>query len=355
MLHAVIMAGGLGTRFWPLSRRASPKQFLTLQGERSLIQSAFDLAAPLMPAEQCWVVTGGQFVELTHEHLPSMPVAQILQEPCGRNTAPCIGLAALQIAARDPEATLLVMPADHVIAPAERFANDVQAAVDLIDADPERLVLFGKPPTFPATGFGYIHRGEPLAPGAYTVAGFREKPDRDTAESYLRSGEFFWNCGIFVWRASRILELLRTCEPELGRQLDELARYVGKPEWDAALNDIFPRMKSISIDYAVLERAPKIAVVEVTFDWDDVGSWEALARLLPGDSDGNVSVGPFVGLDTSGCIVRSTSEHLIATVGIENCVIVHTPHATLISRRDDEQGMRRLMALLTEQGRAADL
>ena len=351
MLHAVIMAGGSGTRFWPLSRRGEPKQFLRLTGPRSLIEETYDRCRSWIPADRCWVVTNRQLVDKTQEHLPEVPSRHVLGEPCGRNTAACIGLAAICLIERDPDAVMLVLPADHVIRPAETFREVCGAAQEIVAADPERLVLMGVPPTSPATGFGYIERGVPIGSvrGGFEVRGFREKPDRERAQEYLRRGTFFWNCGIFVWRADRILQALRMFEPELAGLLDQLRGHVSRPTWDAALDDLFPRMPSISIDYAVLERAQGIAVVEAPFAWDDVGSWGAWERLNASDAEGNTVIGPHVGLETERCLIQTTERHLIGTIGIKDCIIVHTPDATLVADRGDENAVRELVALLEER------
>jgi len=349
-LHGVILAGGFGKRFWPFSRSHLPKQFLKLNEEHSLLQSAFALTDPWIPPCRKWVVTNGQFAELTQSHLPEIRGEHLLLEPCGRNTAPAIGLAAMVLVANDPDAVMLVMPADHVIGPSEAFRQDVERGYQLIQADPEQLVLFGVPPHDPATGFGYIERGQPVAPGIFRVQSFREKPDRATAEAYFREGHFFWNCGIFMWRAAEILNRLAQAEPEIGRLLDELQPWVGQEEWNARVSEVFPRMKSISIDYAVLERDRNIAVVEASFQWDDVGSWDALPRILPADEQGNVIRGTHVGIATHNCIVCSTPGHLVGTVGLQDCIIVQTPQATLVAHRDDEQGIRTLLAALEKQG-----
>lgn len=350
MLHGVIMAGGIGTRFWPMSLQTRPKQFLSLGGETSLIQSAFGLIHPWIPAERTWVVTNQRFVSETQKHLPLLARERILQEPCGRNTAPCVGLAALCLDAIDPDAVMLVLSADHVIGPREAFQQNVDLAQQLVQTDPHQLVLFGVLPSYPATGFGYIERGEALAKGAYRVRAFREKPNRSTAEIYLREGRFFWNCGIFLWRATEILDLLQRHEPTIGSALQKLRPHVGQPDWNDALAEIFPEMKSISIDYAVLEREQNIAVVEAGFNWDDVGSWEAMTRMLPADASGNTVLGNYVGIESSGCIIRSTADHLVATIGLENCIVVQTGAATLVARRDDENGIRTLIAAIREQG-----
>lgn len=407
MKHAVIMAGGSGTRFWPLSRRAVPKQFLKLTGPRSLIQLAYDRVTTvetsiptdsrpddpgspsatsggdetlrsstrdtqLVSPDKVWVVTNATLARQTRQHLPNVPAGRILNEPCGRNTAPCIGLAALCLTHVDPDATMLVMPADHVIEPVFAFQGTVRQACDLVESDPQRLVLFGVPPTSPATGFGYIERGDSLEmtkggaktpgqsghevmsasarSGAFEVASFREKPNLATAQEYLRAGTYYWNSGIFVWKASRILEALNEHEPEIGELLRQLQPHLGRPDWDEAVQELFPRMKSVSIDYAVLEREQRIAVLEASFHWDDVGSWEAISRYTEPDHAGNFVVGRHCGLDSSGCIIHTCAEHLVTTIGMQNLIVVQTPDATLVADRRDQESVRKLVALLEEKG-----
>jgi mannose-1-phosphate guanylyltransferase len=261
-------------------------------------------------------------------------------------------LAALQAIACDPEAVLAVMPADHVIEPPQTFRRAIEQAASIVDREPATLVLFGVRPSYPSVSFGYIERQEPRGdvPGAYKVASFREKPNRETAEEFVVTGRFLWNAGIFVWKAATILRALEKHEPQIGEGLARLKPAVGTPGWDAELAKEFPRMKSISIDYAVLERAQNVCVVEAPFAWDDVGSWQALARLRGADADRNTVEGPVVGLASHGCIVRTTPDHLVATIGISDCIIVHTPDATLVARKDDEESIRKLIELLRERG-----
>ncbi len=353
MLHGVIMAGGSGTRFWPQSRKEQPKQLLRLAGPRTMIQDTVDRVAGFISAQEMWVVTNRQQAVETARQLPEVPADQILIEPCGRNTAPCIGLAAIRLLARDPKAIMLVMPADHVIGTKAQFEAAVRRALGLVESDPKALVLFGVPPTYPAEGFGYIERGMALGnqTASYHVASFREKPNREEAEEFLATGQFYWNCGIFVWRAERILEALAEHEPEIFQKLKALQPSIGTANWDHALEELFPKMKSISIDYAVLERAPGVSVVEAPFSWDDVGSWEALPRLLGVDQNHNTVDGSFCGLDTKGCIVRSTVEnHLVAAIGMEDCIIVHTPDATLVAKKDNPEAVKELVAFIEKQG-----
>lgn len=362
MEHAVIMAGGSGTRFWPASRRLRPKQLLPLTGERTLLQQTAQRVRPWIDGERTWVVTNERLAGAMAEQLPDIPPTQILAEPCPRNTAPCIGLAAIHLLNADPDAIMVVMPADHAIAPGSEFRRNARAAAAFLFENPDAFVLFGIPPTYPATGFGYIERGddaiarfdikrdidpdgEHLVP-LFPVRSFREKPDRATAEDYLRRGTFFWNSGIFVWRAAAILQALQTFEPEMAEHLQAIAKHIGTARYATALAEHFPLMKSISVDYAVLERAANVAVIPATFQWDDLGSWEAVARLRGHDEQGNTVVGVHCGIDTRNCIVHGEEDHLIATAGVSDLVIVQTPDATLVARRNDEQLIRRIVAAL---------
>ncbi len=352
MLHAVVMAGGSGTRFWPQSRRTLPKQLLPLAGSVTMIQQTI-ARCEWIPPERTWIVTNQTQVDETARQLEQIPRDNILVEPCARNTAPCVGLAAIRLLKQDPDATMLVMPADHVIGPNAVFQAAVNSAAAIVSENPDSFVLFGVPPNYPSTGFGYIERGTvlPDADRAFKVKSFREKPDLETAAQYVSDGGFYWNCGIFVWRADQILKALEQFESEIHERLKSLAAALDDGNWDAALNAEFPNMKSISIDYAVLERATDVVVLEAPFDWDDVGSWQALSRLLGTDEHNNTVDGPYCGLDSSGCIIRTTDgNHLVATIGMQDCIVVHTPDATLVARKDDENAMKKLVELIEQQG-----
>jgi mannose-1-phosphate guanylyltransferase len=349
MLHAVIMAGGSGTRFWPESRRQLPKQFLRFSGDETLIQEAAGRCCPAISPARTWVVTNAAHASETARQLPGIPEGQILLEPCGRNTAPCIGLAAIQLLAIDRDATMLVTPADHIIQPTAMFQQAVNQAAELVSREPQTLVLFGVEPTYPATGFGYIHRGERVSEvgcPTFKVLEFREKPNQLTAARYSASGEYYWNCGIFVWKAQTILDALAEYTPEIFERLARLQDALGTPAWASVLENEFPAMPSISIDYAVLEKGPPVYVLEAPFDWDDVGSWHALARLNSTDGEGNTLDGLVCPVDSSGCIVRTTGDHLVATIGVKDLIIVHTPTATLVADKRDEGAIKQLIAEL---------
>jgi len=353
MLHAVIMAGGSGTRFWPESRRSVPKQFLALTGERTLLQQTSDRCRPLIAPERQWVVTNALQADRARDQVADVPGVRVLVEPSPRNTAPCIGLAAVHLLHDDPEAVMAVLPSDHLIRPDAVFRDALSQAAKLVADDRQRLLLFGVRPSYPATGFGYIERGAVIGgqhSGAFAVASFREKPARDVAQEYVDSGRFYWNCGIFVWRADRILSALATHEPDMHAGLMRIAKSLGTPREHDVLAREFPAMRSVSIDYAVLEREPGSVVVEAPYEWDDLGSWQALARLHGADANGNTVFGRHHGVGTRNCIIRSSGEHLVATIGMEDCIVVHTNDATFVARRDDEDAIRKLIELLREHG-----
>ena len=368
MLHAVVMAGGSGTRFWPQSRTRMPKQLLPIAGENTMLRQTVDrlygAGGPggdsggegTIAPERVWVVTNAVQADEVRKQLPEVPPGNVLVEPCARNTAPCVGLAAVHLQQADPDAVMLVLPADHVIGPPEVFQQAAATAAKVVADGPDRFVLFGVPPTFPSEGFGYIQRGGPLAgfeeQKAFSVASFREKPDADTAQKYLDSGEFYWNCGIFTWRAAAILEALAEYEPNTRKRLTKIAGTVGTPHYEGTVDTEFPECDSVSIDNAVLERTDAACVLEAPFDWDDVGSWGALRRLLGEDEQGHsADAKKFVSLESKNCTVRDTTgEHLICALGVEDLIIVHTADATLVAKRGDENAVKRLIGELKERG-----
>lgn len=366
MLHAVIMAGGSGTRFWPASRRDVPKQLLRLVGERTMIQSTSDRLEGLVPAERRMVVTNQRLVAAVASQLPELPANQIIGEPCKRDTAPCIGLAATLLLARDPEATMLVLPADHVIGTREQFQEAISAGVSILEADPARIVTYGIPPTYAAESFGYIERGEaltdspadeanPAAAKAFEVARFREKPDLATAQAYLAAGTFYWNSGIFLWRASTILEAIRDAEPEMAEHLQRIGQAVGRADFDEVMGREFAAIQGKSIDYAVMERYQPVVVLEASFSWDDLGSWQALSRMVSPDADRNTVQGQHVGIETRGSIIRSEGDHIVVTIGVEDLIIVHTAGATLVAPKSAEERVREAVRRLEDEGRDAVL
>ena len=350
-LHAVILAGGGGVRFWPMGRKARPKQFLPLVSDRTLLQETAERCRPLIVPEQTWVITGSRYADETRRQLPDLSIAHLVEEPCGRNTAPAIGLGVIHALHEEPDPVLAVFPADHAIQPAVAFQECLSEACRVIAVHPDAVVLLGAKPTAPVTGFGYIEQG-PAVPGlrAHCVQTFHEKPPLETAQQFVASGRHWWNCGIFVFRARRMLELLEEFQPEMAQRLRGLAKSIGTPDYASRLAAEFPLMPPVSIDKGVIEKTGSVFVIPATFQWADVGTWQTLAAYLGADENGNTIIGTHAGVDTHGCVVHSQGGHLVATVGLKDCVIVHTADATLIARKDDEDGLRKLVGLLEEQG-----
>lgn len=355
MLHAVIMAGGAGTRFWPLSRAATPKQLLRLVGEQTMIQQTVSRLEGLVPSERLLVVTNQRLVAPMAQQLSQLDAARILGEPCKRDTAPCVGLAALLVSRNDPDATMAVMPADHLISPPESFRAALMQAAELVEQDPTRIVTFGIRPSYPAEIFGYIECGEPLLGGAtgsaaYKATRFREKPARSVAEQYLAAGNFFWNSGIFVWKAKTIIDALTKHEPQMMEHLQTIAAAWGSKSFGDIFDREFTEIRGKSIDFAVMEHYPNIVVLKAPFTWDDVGSWQAIARTAGTDKSSNTVQAKHVGIRTTGCIIRGEDDHLLVTLGLKDCVVVHTPDATLVAHKSEEEAIREVVKELEARG-----
>jgi mannose-1-phosphate guanylyltransferase len=354
-LHAVVMAGGSGTRFWPASRAARPKQFLPLADGKPMVQATIDRVAGLCGEDAVWVVAGKKLGKPLTKLLPSLPKDRLLLEPEARDTAPCIALAAAVIAATDPQATMAVLPADHVIAPTDAFQAMLRAGA-AIAQDGETLVTFGVAPTFPATGYGYVECGAPLVghDGAFAVRRFREKPDRATAEGFLRSGGFLWNSGIFVWRVEAILRAMRAADPELGAAADAMLAAAQKRD-KTGLQRAFLKAPKRSIDYAVMEKAPKVAVVRAPIRWDDVGSFPALGAIAPPDADGNVTVAAngaaAIALQSGGNVVYADGARTVALFGVRDLVVVAVDDAVLVCPKDRAQDLKALVEHVRASGR----
>lgn len=335
---AVIMAGGSGQRFWPLSTAARPKQFLDLERcGHTLLQATFSrLQALTEGPERTFVVTGERYAELVLQQLPDLPPENLLLEPAGRDTAPAAALAALELRARLGDAVMGLFPSDHRVADVAAFHDTLRRAVALTEAT-DGIVTLGMEPDRPATGYGYIEQGDPVA-GGYQVARFVEKPDLASAQSYLETGRYSWNGGIFVWRVGTILDELCRYAPGLFTPLAE-AHGAGR------VHEVFPGLPKISIDYAVMERTQKAYVVPADFGWDDVGDWQALERLLHREShETNTVVGQHIGLEASGNIIYTESdEDIVATLGVEDLVIVKRHNAVLLMRKDRVQDLKKLL------------
>ncbi|MFM7034989.1 MAG: mannose-1-phosphate guanylyltransferase [Planctomycetia bacterium] len=358
MLHAIVMAGGSGTRFWPASRAGLPKQFLPLAGDSTLLEDTVARLEGLVPPERMMVVTSARLLDAARRQTPRIPSEGIVGEPCKRDTAPCIGLAALLVSRHDPDATMAVMPSDHVIRPAEKFRDAIALAADLVASAPGRLVTFGIKPTYPAESFGYIQAGEPLplpagaplAADVHRVASFREKPPASVAREYLAAGNYLWNAGIFVWKARTILDALAAYQPDCLTHLKTIVAAWGTPAQDDVFAREFAAIKGISIDYAVLEKAIDVAVIEAPFSWDDLGGWSAVARQRGADAAGNTVVGRHLMIDSTGTIVHTDDSHLVVTLGLEDMLVVHTPDATLVASRAHEESVRKVVAEIEKRG-----
>lgn len=354
MLHAVIMAGGSGTRFWPASRNGFPKQLLQLVGHNTMLQATFERLQGLVSPEHTLVMTNQHLVDAVRSQLPLIPPEQIVGEPMKRDTAACISLAASLIVHADPDAVMLVLPADHVISSDQQFQDCMSAGVRLIEQAPDRIVTFGIRPNYPAESFGYVQRGEALSnskvAGAYRVESFREKPNRQIAEQYLQAGTYYWNSGIFMWRASTILNALRTFEPEMMKHIDAIAKSMGLPGFPATLQREFSAIDGRSIDYAVMERYSDVAVIEATFRWDDVGSWQSIGRLTEPDEQGNCIRGKYLPIQSQRMIVYGDPSHLLVTIGMQDMIVVHTENATLVAPKHEEERVREVVKQLQARG-----
>ena len=334
-MYAVIMAGGKGTRFWPLSREKRPKHLLNMTGEKSIIQYTVDRISPLVAQDRILIVTGASHADQIREQLPQIPSENILVEPVGRNTAPCIGLAAMHIRKKEPDAVMCVLPADHLIQDTEPFLASLIAARDMAEKR-ACLVTIGVRPRWAETGYGYMERGQTADTigdtKIYQVKSFREKPDRATAESFLKSGKFFWNSGIFVWKVSTLLDTIENLLPDLHEGLCAIGESIRTDREMRALSEVYRRIEPVSIDYGVMEKASDVVMLEGDFGWNDIGSWDALWDVLGKDAKGNVARGRVLRSGTSNCLVHSPDK-MVALVGVKDLLVVETDDALLVSER----------------------
>ena len=349
-LHAVILAGGIGERFWPLSRRERPKQFLALFGERSLLQQTADRLEDWVPPDRRWVIAPEHLVPGIREQLPLLPIDRIIMEPVARNTAAAIGAAAAIISMLDPEAILLILPCDHWIPDPGLFRGDVERA-QAAAAEQGGLHLFGVPVAYPETGYGYIEQGEPLATheGVYEVAAFHEKPTHERALDYAVRPEMLWNAGIFLWKAETIIEAIRTHARAIGHGLDSLlaallldGRRLG-PQATHAMESYFRDAPSESIDSAVLEHHQGSYVTRARFRWSDVGGWLSWSEHREADVDGNRGEGPLILRDAKNCVLYSSQDGALALLGVRDLIVVRLKDVTLVCARDRAQEVRNLV------------
>ncbi len=348
-IYGIIMAGGGGERFWPLSRRETPKQLLNLSGKEVMVNEAIDRLLALTPRENIMVVTNAhQAKNMRAVTAKRISARQILSEPAARNTVACIGYAAIRIVRQHGDGVMVVTPSDAFIRDTEKFTQILSCAVDTAERT-GKLVTVGITPTFPATGYGYI-RFEKSASAVKKVLRFVEKPNLKRAKRYLSSGEYVWNSGMFIWKASVILDCYKKYIPDVYEILSRIGDSFGTPEERGVIEELYPQIRSISIDYAIMEKSKDILVIPGEFGWNDVGSWDMLSALYGTDASGNVVVSDYLGEDTHGCILYSKKK-LIATVGLENLIIVDTPDAILVCAKDRAQEVKTLVEELRTQGR----
>ncbi|RPJ60277.1 MAG: mannose-1-phosphate guanylyltransferase [Acidobacteria bacterium] len=346
-----IMAGGQGTRFWPLSRERRPKQFLAIAGTRTMLQETVCRLSPLARPDDVYVVCGRQYVELVRDQLPDLGPEQLVVEPVPRNTAPCIGLAALHLRRMVGDSVMAVLPADHSIGRVEEFHAVLEQAAKL--AEQGWMVTFGIEPTFPATGYGYIQRAEQIGEAkgrrSFKVARFAEKPRLEQAAEFLASGEYYWNSGMFVWTVGTIMEQFRQHMPELHEILLEI-----DADWDNAekREELFSRAPRVSIDFGVMEKAERVATIPCALAWNDVGNWRAVEDLLCEDERGIAANTRYVQWESRDCLAHSASGKLVALVGVQDLIVVETPDVVLVCRKDKSEDVKQIVEELRRNGPA---
>ncbi len=352
-MHAVIMAGGKGTRFWPRSREKRPKQLLNIMGHRSMLQQTVTRISSLLPVENVLVVAGRNHGEEVRAQLSELPSENIILEPVGRNTAACVGLAALLVHHRDPAAVMVVLPADHLIIDEDLFLATLRAAATVARRQPA-LVTLGIRPAAPETGYGYIEAGESAGKAQdhsfHRVISFHEKPDLEMAEKYLERGNFYWNSGMFVWQAAVILKAMQNYLPGLYADLQKLKPLIGTRELDAGITRIYPDLESISIDYGVMERADNVLMVPADFGWNDLGSWASMAEIWPRDDQHNAHQGDILALDSQDNVVFSPHRFCVL-LGVEELIVVDTADALLVCPVSRAQDVGKALDLIRQRGR----
>lgn len=349
-IYAVVMAGGVGSRFWPKSRERSPKQVLEIIGSGSMIFNTIVRMAPIVPAEKTMVVTNKLQMDIIHQQVPELPLKNILTEPLGRNTAPCIGLAAQWICHYDPDAVMVILPADHIIRDTEEFLRVIQQAAR-VASENDALVTIGIKPTHPETGYGYIQfedsseQNPYVTEGIYQVKTFAEKPNLETAEKFLNSGDFLWNSGMFIWKAHVILQEIEKHLPELGEQLKKLEPVIDTESYAMTLDHVYGVIRGISIDYGVMEKASNVFVAKGDFGWSDVGSWDEVVRLTPTNGDGNALRGTVIAKDSHRNYIDAGNK-VVAAIGVDDIIVVTTDDAVLICKKGRSQDVKEVVDYL---------
>jgi mannose-1-phosphate guanylyltransferase len=355
-MYAVIMAGGRGARFWPRSRETKPKHLLDIVSDKTIIRETVDRISPMIPPEKILIVTGQGHAQELIRQLPEIPQENIIIEPVGRNTAPCIGLAALHIKRKTPDAVMLILPSDHLIADENRFRKILCVAAVMARRG-DYLVTVGIRPTGPETGYGYIEQGQEQAAidgeKVYDVRSVREKPDLALAQALLDQGNFSWNSGMFIWKVSAILKALQQWLPDLYNGLLQIEAVLGSAREAAVVAEVYQQVRSVSIDYGVMEKARNTLVIPGDFGWSDVGSWDALWEVSPRDEQGNTVRGEAITIDSRNCLVHSPGK-TVALVGVEDLIIVETADALLICKRGASQDVRKVVDRLEREKKEKD-
>ena len=347
---ALIMAGGKGERFWPKSRQSLPKQFLSLTNDgKTMIQLTVERILPLVELHDIYIATNADYKQLVLEQLPGLPEENVLCEPIGRNTAPCIGLGAMHIHHKYEDAIMMVLPSDHLIKCTDIFTDALKTASDVAEQG-ENLVTLGITPNYPETGYGYIKANADSDGNVFAVDRFVEKPAYELAKAYVESGDYYWNSGMFIWKLSTILSNMQNFMPDTYEGLVKIAAAIGTPEEDAVLKAVFPGFVSDSIDYGIMEKASNIYLVPGNFGWDDVGSWLAVERVRGIDENQNTLTGNIVTVQTNNCTIEG-QDRLIATVGTQNLVIVDTNDVLLVADKNAVGDIKELLAKLRENQR----
>jgi mannose-1-phosphate guanylyltransferase len=362
-MHAVILAGGRGTRFWPRSRTQTPKQLINIVGKSTMLQQTLERLRPLIPPERIWAVTNSEQAGALRKQVPSAARKRVLTEPLGRNTAAAIALAAVHIRhAAKGDALVAVLPADHFIGQPDRYRQIVRAALE-VAREPGRMVVLGIPPTRPETGFGYIERGEkPVSVGGipvFQVRRFTEKPTLDVAKEYVASGNYQWNAGMFFWRVSTFLNALKVFLPKTHDAIEALSTHIGKRSYQSQLKKIYPKLENISVDYAILEKAASatdsatgdagtVFVIPAEVGWSDIGSWDAVYELLAKEPGENILAGPGQTLDAEGNFLWSPDKFIVA-IGVRDLIVVQTPDALLICPRNRAQDVGKIVKSLEQR------
>ena len=343
--HLVIMAGGIGSRFWPMSTPERPKQFVDVLGTgRTFIQMTVDRFKGILPAENVWVVTSQAYEDIVAEQLPEVPRGNILLEPCRRNTAPCIAYAAWRIKSIDPKATIVVSPSDHLVLDVPEFQRVITSAMDFASTS-DAIVTLGMKPTRPETGYGYIQT-DMSCPSArnkeiYRVDAFREKPDLATAEKYIRKPNMLWNAGIFIWNVSTVVNALRVYAPEINEVFENLLPLYGTDKEQEAINENFPKCESISVDYAILEKSEEIYCFPASFGWSDLGTWGSLRENVSRDNNGNAVIGNNVQtFETRDCVIHCSEERRVVVQGLEGYIVAEKDNTLLICKLSEEQRIK---------------